>query len=75
MKMADEQKKAEKGFQSFCQGMPFAEMMKKMLEAEKGGLPCNCAEMMSRMKKMCCGSGETKEGSSQETKENPASKV
>jgi hypothetical protein len=70
--MADEQKKAEKGFQSFCQGMPFAEMMKKMMEAEKGGLPCNCAEMMSRMEKMGCGIGETKEGSSQETKENPA---
>ena len=70
--MADEQKKDEKEFQNFCQGMPFADMMKKMMGAEKGGLPCNCAEMMSRMKKMCCGSGEKKEGSSQETKENPA---
>ena len=73
--MADEQKKAEKGFQSFCQGMRFGDMMKKMMEAEKGGLPCNCAEMMSRMKKMCCGSGEKKEGSSQETKENPTSNL
>jgi hypothetical protein len=72
MKMADEPKKAERGFQGSCQGMPLAEMMKKMMEAEKGGLPCNCAEMMSRMKKMRCGSGETKEGSSQETKKNPA---
>ena len=70
--MADEQKKAGKGFQRFCQGMPFPEMMKRMMEVEKGGLPCNCVEMMSRMKKMCCGSGEIKEGFSQETKENPA---
>jgi len=71
-KMADEQKKDEKEFQNFCQGMPFADMMKKMMGAEKGGLPCNCAEMMSRMKKMCCGSGEEGEGSSKETKENRA---
>jgi hypothetical protein len=70
-KMADDQKKDEKEFQNFCQGMPFADMMKKMMGAEKGGLPCNCAEMMSRMKKMCCGSGEKKEGSCQESKENP----
>jgi hypothetical protein len=70
--MANEQKKDEKEFQNFCQGMPFADMMKKMMGAEKGGLPCDCTEMMSRMKKMCCGSGEKKEGSSQETKENPA---
>jgi hypothetical protein len=71
-KMTDEQRKDEKEFQNFCQGMPFTDMMKKMMGAEKGGLPCNCTEMMSRMKKMCCGSWEKKEGSSQETKENPA---
>jgi hypothetical protein len=73
--MAEDQKRGEKEFQSFCQGMPFADMMKKMMEAEKGGLPCNCAEMMSRMTKVCCGSGEKKEGSSQETEENPAPKL
>jgi hypothetical protein len=55
--------------------MPFADMMKKMMGAEKEGLPCNCAEMMSRVKEMCCGSGEKKEGSSQETKENPTPKL
>ena len=73
--MADEQKDAGKGFQSFCQSMPFGDMMKKMMmEAGKGGFPCDCAEMMARMKKMCCGSGEKKGEASQESKENPGPK-
>lgn len=58
--MADDQKKGEKYFQSFCQDMPFADMMKKMMGVENGILPCDCAEMMSRIMKMCCGSGEKK---------------
>jgi len=36
--------------------MPFADIMNKMMETGKGGLSCNCAEAMSRITKMCCGS-------------------
>ena len=54
--MADEQKRDGEEPQSFCQGMPFADIMNKMMETGKGGLPCNCAEAMSRITKMCCGS-------------------
>lgn len=70
--MADDQKKGEKDFQGFCQDMPFAHMIKKMMEAKKAGLPFNCAGMMSQMMQMCCGAGKKKEGSTPETKENPA---
>jgi len=69
--MAEEQKNTQKEFQSFCEGMPFADIMRKMMEAKKGGHPFNCAEMMSQMMQMCCGAREKKEGPTQETKENP----
>jgi hypothetical protein len=69
--MAEEQKKAREEFKSCCEGMPFADMMRKMMEAKKSGSPFNCAEMMSQMKQMCCGSREKKEEATQERKENP----
>ena len=50
--MAEEQKKTEEGFQSFCGGMPCGDMMRKMLEAKKSGQSFNCAEMMSQMMQM-----------------------
>jgi hypothetical protein len=62
--MAEEQKDARKEFQSFCEGIPFAEMMGKMMEAKKAGLPCDCAGMMSQMMQMCCGTGRKEEGAS-----------
>ncbi len=70
--MAEEQKKTENPFESFCQGMPFPEMMRKMMEKKTSGAPFNCAEMMSRMKAMCCGSPakEEKAAQDQEKKEN-----
>jgi hypothetical protein len=71
-KMAENQKNAQKEFKSCCEGIPFAEMMRKMMEAKQSGSSFNCAEMMSKMKPMCCGAGEKKEGTTQETKENPA---
>lgn len=71
---AEEQKKTQEGFQSFCGGMPCGEMMRKMLETKTSGQPFNCAEMISRMKQMFCGAEEKKEGFPQETKENPASR-
>lgn len=65
--MAEEQKKTLEGFGSFCKGMPCGDMMRKMMEGKKSGQPFNCAEMMSKMMKMCSPAGEKKE---EETKEN-----
>jgi hypothetical protein len=70
--MAEDQKHAGKKFRNFCEGTDFADMMRKMMEAKKAGRPFNCAEMMSQMMQMCCGAGKKKEGSTPETKENPA---
>jgi hypothetical protein len=69
--MAEEQKNSTKDFQKFCSGMDFAEIMRKMMEAKKTGHAFNCAEMMSHMKQMC-GAGKKREGSTPETKGNPA---
>ena len=70
--MAEDSKKTQKEFQKFCEGMDFADLMRKMMEAKKAGLPLNCAGMMSQMMQMCCGGKKTKEGSTPESKENPA---
>ncbi len=67
--MAEEQKNTQKEFKSCCEGMPFADMMRKMMETKNAGAPFNCAEMMSQMMQMCCGSREKKE---EPTQENPA---
>jgi hypothetical protein len=42
--------------------MDFADLMRKMMEAKKAGLPCDCAGMMSQMMQMCCASQKKKEG-------------
>ncbi len=65
--MAEEQKKGHEGFQSFCEGMPCGEMMRKMMEAKKTGQPFNCAEMMSQMMKMCGGFTKKEKGSAPDT--------
>jgi hypothetical protein len=70
--MAEDQKKSPKGFEKFCAGMDFAEIMRKMMEAKKTGHPFYCAEMMSHMMQMCCGAGKKREGSTPETQDNPA---
>jgi len=64
--MAD-QENTQKQFRGCCEGMPFADMTRKMTEAKKTGHPFNCAEMMSQMMQMCCGAREGKENPSQET--------
>ena len=69
--MAEEQKNTQKEFQSCCEGMPFADMMGKMMEAKKSGSPFNCAEMMSQMMQKCCGAEKKKEESTQGSQENP----
>jgi len=71
--MAKDQKNTQKEFQSCCEGTPFADMMRKMMEAKKSGSPFNCAEMMSQMMQKCCGAKEKKEGPPQGSKENPVS--
>ena len=59
--MAEDQKKTEIPFKNCCQGMPIREMMSKMIE-KKSGSPFDCAEMMSRIAQMCCGSRKKEEG-------------
>ncbi len=73
--MAEEQKNAQKEFEGCCQGMPFADMMRKMMEAKKSGSAFNCEDMMSQMKQMCCGGGKKKEECAQKQEQNPASKT
>ncbi len=63
--MAEEQKKTQEEFQTFCGGMPCEDMIRKMLEAKKTGQPFNCAEMMSQMMQKFFGSREKKEETTQ----------
>jgi len=65
--MAEESKNTPKDFQSFCGGMPFADMMKKMMEAKQSGQPFNCAGIMSQMMQMCCRGGKKEEEPSSKT--------
>jgi hypothetical protein len=60
--MAEDTKNTQKEFQKFCEGMDLADMMRKMMEAKKGGQPFNCAEMISQMMEMCCGARRKEEG-------------
>jgi hypothetical protein len=69
--MAEDQKNTQKEFKSFCQGIPFADMMRKMRDAKKSDSPFNCAEMISQMIQMCCAAREKKEEPAPATKENP----
>ena len=47
--MSDEQKNTKEETLNCCEGMPFAEMMKKMMNKQGEGLGFDCAEMMSQM--------------------------
>jgi len=47
MNMAKDQENAQKEFKSFCAGVPFADLIRKMTDAKKSASPFNCAEMMS----------------------------
>jgi len=72
--MAEDQKNAQKEFQCCCGGMPFGDMMRKIMEAKRSGSPFDCAERMSQMMQKYCGAGEKKEGPTQEFKENSVPK-
>ncbi|MBU1205918.1 MAG: hypothetical protein KKH04_03165 [Proteobacteria bacterium] len=52
--MAEDRKNTDREFHAFFKGRPFADMMRKMVEAKKAGHGSNCAEMMSQMMQMCC---------------------
>ena len=71
--MAEDQKNSQKGFQNCCEGMPFGDMMRKMMEAKKSGASFNCEEMISQMTQMCCGAAKKKEEPTQAPKEKPVS--
>lgn len=47
--MSDEQKNTKEETLNCCEGMPFAEMMRKMMNQQGEGLGFDCAEMMSQM--------------------------
>ena len=47
--MSDEQKNTKEETLDCCEGMPFAEMMQKMMNQQGEGLGFDCAEMMSEM--------------------------
>ncbi len=58
--MAEDQKDTQGKSQGCCEGMPFADMMRKMMEGKKAG-SFNCAEMMSQMMGKCHGMGKANE--------------
>ncbi len=47
--MAENQKTGEQESRNCCEGMPFADMMRKMMEGKSEGKPFNFAEMMGKM--------------------------
>ena len=67
--MAEDQKNTQKEFKSCCEGMPFGDMMREMMEPKKSSPSFNCAEMMSQMMQMCCGAAKKKEEPTQGTQE------
>ena len=47
--MTDEQKNTKEETLNCCEGIPFAEMMQKMMNQQGEGLGFDCSEMMSQM--------------------------
>ncbi len=47
--MAENEKTQEKGFGKFCEGMRFADMMRKMMAGKQEGKSFDCAEMIGKM--------------------------
>lgn len=64
--MTEKQETTQEKSSAFFEGLPFMAMMQKMMgQPAKGG---GCAEMMSQMMGMCCGTqDETKEKTTSET--------
>ena len=47
--MSDEQKNTKEETLNCCEGIPFAEIMQKMMNQQGEGLGFDCSEMMSQM--------------------------
>lgn len=62
--MNGERKNTREEFFACCEGMVFAEMMRKMKDQEGGCHGFDCAEMMQKMMTMYCSPGEEKEKTS-----------
>ena len=60
--MAGEKENTIKEFQGSCEGIPFTDMMRKMVAAKKACGSFNCAEMMSKMMETCRGARRKEEG-------------
>ena len=66
--MSDEQKNTKEKTLNCCEGMPFAEMMQKMMNQQGEGLGFDCSEMMSQMTTMCCQQQDEREETRKEGK-------
>ena len=64
--MTDERKNTQAEFSNCCQGMDFAEMMRKMMDQEGVCHGFDCAEMMQKMMTMYCRPGQEKEETTEE---------
>jgi hypothetical protein len=64
--MNGEQQNTKAEFFSCCEGMDFAEMMRKRMLQEGGCLGFDCAEMMQKMMTMYCRPGQEKEETTEE---------
>ncbi|NIW13565.1 MAG: hypothetical protein GWN31_06455, partial [Candidatus Thorarchaeota archaeon] len=56
--MSDEQKNTKDETLTCCEGMPFGEMMRKMMNQQGEGLNFNCTEIIQKMTSQgggCCG--------------------
>ncbi len=67
--MSDQQKTTKEEFRKCFEGMPFAEMMQKMMAQKGEGFGFDCAEMMAQMMKMCCRPAQENEETPEEAKE------
>ena len=59
--MTEERKNTEEKFFNCCEGMDFADMMRKMMDQEEGCHGFDCAEMMQKMMTVYCRSGQENE--------------
>ena len=64
--MNTRQKNTKEEFLNCCEGMDFAEMMRKMMDQKGGCHGSDCTEMMQKMMKLYCRPGEEKEETSEE---------
>jgi hypothetical protein len=64
--MAHKRKSTPEEFINCCEGMDFAEMMRKIMDQKGGCHDFDCSEMMQKMMTMCGRSGQGKEETTEE---------